>query len=55
MDLTPSNRSTEKDERLIYDFRTPLWDRYFRETRRNVRFPRNYREMNPPSTHCPTC
>ena len=29
-----------------YNFSSPLWDRYFKRTRENVRFPRNYKEVS---------
>ena len=36
--------SVEKDSH--YDFSSPLWDQYFKRTRENVRFPRNYKDVS---------
>lgn len=30
----------------LYDFQSPLWDKYFRAVRGKVRFPRNYKEVS---------
>jgi hypothetical protein len=29
----------------IYDMRGPLWEKYFNETRKKVKFPRGYKEL----------
>ncbi len=29
----------------IYDMRGPLWEKYFSETRKKVKFPRGYKEQ----------
>lgn len=31
-----------KPSELVYDFSTPTFDRYYRTSRKHVRFPRNY-------------
>lgn len=30
----------------IYDFKSPRWEQYFRETRKKVKFPRGYKEVS---------
>jgi hypothetical protein len=30
----------------IYDFSSPNWEKYFRETRKTVKFPRGYKEVS---------
>ncbi len=30
----------------IYDFSGPLWEKYYKETRRNVKFPRGYKDVS---------
>ncbi|MCB9169876.1 MAG: hypothetical protein H6594_05915 [Flavobacteriales bacterium] len=39
------NNTKERPERTLYDLRTPLWDKYYREVRRSVRFPRYYKKV----------
>ena len=34
----------EKNE--LYDLSTPLWDRYQRQVRRSIKFPRYYRKQD---------
>jgi hypothetical protein len=34
------------DQEVIYNFSSPLWDRYFKRTREGVRFPRNYKDVS---------
>lgn len=36
-----------------YDFSSPLWDQYFKRTRENVRFPRNYKDVS--ALDCADC
>lgn len=36
----------KKVQRDIYDFSGPLWEKYYKETRRTVKFPRGYKEVN---------
>ncbi|NNE55902.1 MAG: hypothetical protein HKN32_07775 [Flavobacteriales bacterium] len=38
------NESASKQD--IYDFSGPLWNKYFEETRKKVKFPRGYKEVN---------
>ena len=42
MGLTPA--VTAKPD--AYDLTSPLWTKYFRETRETVRFPRGYKEIS---------
>jgi hypothetical protein len=44
MTLQTPNLQVETEH--IYDFYSPLWDRYFKSTRKHVRFPRNYKEVS---------
>ncbi|MCB0761053.1 MAG: hypothetical protein KDC12_05970 [Flavobacteriales bacterium] len=30
----------------VYNFHSPLWDQYFKETRKKVRFPRGYKDVS---------
>ncbi len=30
----------------IYNFSGPLWERYYQETRKKVRFPRGYKDVS---------
>jgi hypothetical protein len=30
----------------IYDFSGPLWEKYYMETRKKVKFPRGYKEVS---------
>ncbi len=38
--------SSGVDSSREYDLSSPLWDNYFRRVRKNVRFPRNYKEVS---------
>lgn len=38
-----------------YDLTSPLWKDYFQRTRKNVRFPRNYKEISALDPDCSTC
>jgi hypothetical protein len=44
--MTLQNPAFPVDTENIYDFSSPLWDRYFKATRKHVRFPRNYKEVS---------
>lgn len=44
--MTLQSPSIPVDTENIYDFSSPLWDRYFKATRKHVRFPRNYKEVS---------
>lgn len=35
-----------RENETHYDFSSPLWDQYFKRTRENVRFPRNYKDVS---------
>ena len=35
----------KKTDAPLYDLSTPLWDKYYREVRRSVRFPRYYKKV----------
>jgi hypothetical protein len=39
---TKPEAPTPKSTEMIYDFRTPTFDKYYRTARKHVRFPRNY-------------
>ena len=42
-----SNKSTGSESTSgLYDFSGPLWRKYYEATRRNVRFPRGYKEVS---------
>jgi hypothetical protein len=44
IDMSTAVASHEND--TYYDFSSPLWDQYFKRTRENVRFPRNYKDIS---------
>jgi hypothetical protein len=39
-----SNKQTGVGD--IYNFSGPLWERYYQETRKKVRFPRGYKDVS---------
>jgi hypothetical protein len=41
-----NNQGFPVSEEDLYNFSTPLWDKYFYHTRQHVRFPRNYKEVS---------
>jgi hypothetical protein len=44
--MTVQHSSFPTDTDGLYNFQSPLWDRYFRSVRSKVRFPRNYKEVS---------
>jgi len=42
-----------RENESYYDFSSPLWDQYFKRTRENVRFPRNYKDVS--ALDCADC
>ena len=47
MMMIEKERAAEQGETdLLYSLFSPLWDMYYRRTRKSVRFPRNYREVS---------
>jgi hypothetical protein len=42
----PSASGTTSVNQDVYDFSGPLWNKYFNETRKKVRFPRGYKEVS---------
>ncbi len=51
----PITTSVEARTSTDYDFQSPLWDNYFQRTRKQVRFPRNYKEVSALDPECTTC
>lgn len=44
--MTVQHHNIQQDQDGMYNFYSPLWDQYFRNTRERVRFPRNYKEVS---------
>ena len=42
-DKDQNQRTNSQD---MYDFSSPLWEKYHEETRNKVRFPRGYKEVS---------
>ena len=40
------NLAKGKTSSSVYDFSSPKWERYYRETRKKVKFPRGYKEVS---------
>jgi hypothetical protein len=43
--MTVQQHTVSQEQDFLYDFSGPLWERYFKSTRKQVRFPRNYKEV----------
>ena len=44
--MKPLNKTVQLTEQPSYNLESPLWQKYFKEIRSRVRFPRNYKEVS---------